>query len=75
MLDLVPDAQWTERFLAQCATLASHLSLAEVRVAGTRISFHGSIDDARALADAVIALVNRLNDQLMQEGNQLAGRE
>jgi ATP-dependent protease HslVU (ClpYQ) peptidase subunit len=44
-------------------------------VEGTRIAFHGSIADARALADAVIALVNRLNDQLMQEGNQLAGEE
>lgn len=75
LLDQAPDEQWTSRFLEHCATLASQLSLAEVRVEGTRIAFHGSIADARALADAVIALVNRLNDQLMQEGNQLAGEE
>jgi len=75
LLDQAPDEQWTGRFLQHCATLASQLSLAEVRVEGTRIAFHGSIADARALADAVIALVNRLNDQLMQEGNQLAGEE
>ncbi len=75
LLDQAPDEQWTDRFLQQCATLASQLSLAEVKVEGTRIAFHGSIADARALADAVIALVNNLNDQLMQEGNLLAGQE
>lgn len=75
LLDQAPDERWTGRFLQQCATLASQLSLAEVKVEGTRIAFHGSIADARALADAVITLVNRLNDQLMQEGNQLAGEE
>ncbi|SMR76392.1 hypothetical protein SAMN05518671_1538 [Stenotrophomonas lactitubi] len=75
LLDQAPDEQWTDRFLQQSATLASQLSLAEVKVEGTRIAFHGSIADARALADAVIALVNRLNDQLMQEGNLHAGEE
>lgn len=75
LLDIAPDALWSARFLQQCGTLASQLSLAAVKVEDSRICFHGSTADARALADAVIALVNRLNDQLMQEHNQLAGEE
>lgn len=75
LLDLAPGARWTELFVRKCEALASQLSLAEVRVEGSRIYFYGSISDSRALADAVMSIVHVLNDQLMREGNDAASRE
>lgn len=75
LLDLAPGAHWTELFVRKCEALASQLSLAEVRVEGSRIYFYGSISDSRALADAVMSIVHVLNDQLMREGNDAASRE
>lgn len=75
LLDLAPGARWTELFVKKCETLASQLSLAEVRVEGAKIYFYGSISDSRALADAVMSIVHVLNDQLMREGNEAASRE
>ncbi|WP_238379902.1 MULTISPECIES: hypothetical protein [Stenotrophomonas] len=74
LLDLAPGPRWAELFVMKCESLASQPSLAEVRVEGSRIFFYGSINDARALADAVISLVNVLNDQLMREGNDNASQ-
>lgn len=75
LLDLAPGAHWIELFVKKCESLASQLSLAEVRVEGSRIYFYGSISDSRALADAVMSIVHVLNDQLMREGNEAAARE
>jgi len=75
LLDLAPGARWTELFVMKCEALASQLSLAEVRVEGSRIYFYGSISDSRALADAVMSIVHVLNDQLMREDNDAASRE
>jgi len=75
LLDIAPGARWTELFVMKCEMLASQLSLAEIRVAGSKIYFYGSISDSRALADAVISIVHVLNDQLMREGNDAASRD
>lgn len=66
LLDLAPGARWAELFVMKYDALASQLSLAEVRVDGSRIYFYGSIGDSRALADAVMSIVHMLNDQLMR---------
>ncbi|HGM7318992.1 hypothetical protein NJF45_03235 [Stenotrophomonas maltophilia] len=75
LLDLEPGARWTELFVMKCEALASQLSLAEVRVEGSKIFFYGSISDARGLASAVMSIVHVLNDQLMREGNDVASRQ
>lgn len=75
LLDLAPGSRWTELFVRKCEALASQLSLAEVRVEGSKIYFYGSISDSRALADAVMSIVHVLNDQLMRAGNNAASRE
>lgn len=75
LLDLAPGARWIELFLMKCEALATQLSLAQVRVEGSKIYFYGSISDSRALADAVMSIVHVLNDQLMREGNDAAGQE
>ncbi|WP_429621198.1 hypothetical protein [Stenotrophomonas sp. AN71] len=75
LLDSEPGAHWAELFVIKCEALASQLSLAEVRIEGSKIYFFGSISDARELADAVISIVNVLNDQLMREGNDAASRD
>ena len=75
LLDLAPGPRWSELFTMKCGMLASQLSLAEIRVEGSRIYFYGSISDARALADAVTSVVNALNDQLMRESNGTASQD
>ncbi|URX62079.1 hypothetical protein KR767_18845 [Luteibacter anthropi] len=67
LLDIEPTTNWLTVFDREVASLKGELGIADVTIEGDRVLFYGSVTDARRLADAVRALVERISRVRLDE--------